>query len=72
MDKLEITEQAERIGTFDTSIEPDQDCCKLFVPAHPSTRTSLDHIHKVERGLDIDTLVKQGLDKTELAEFSFP
>ena len=72
MDKLEITEQAQRIGTFDTSIEPDQDCCKLFVPAHPSTRTSLDHIRKVERGLDIDTLVKQGLDKTELAEFTYP
>ncbi|OGW91523.1 MAG: tRNA 4-thiouridine(8) synthase ThiI [Nitrospirae bacterium RIFCSPLOWO2_12_FULL_63_8] len=72
MDKLEITEQAQQIGTFETSIEPDQDCCKLFVPAHPSTRTSLDHIRKVERGLDIDTLVKQGLDKTELAEFTYP
>jgi thiamine biosynthesis protein ThiI len=72
MDKLEITEVAQRIGTFDTSIEPDQDCCKLFVPPHPSTRTSLDQIRKVERGLDIDTLVKQGLDKTDLAEFSYP
>ncbi|OGW67004.1 MAG: tRNA 4-thiouridine(8) synthase ThiI [Nitrospirae bacterium RIFCSPLOWO2_02_FULL_62_14] len=72
MDKLEITEQAQQIGTFETSIEPDQDCCKLFVPAHPSTRTSLDYIRKVERGLDIDTLVKQGLDKTELAEFTYP
>jgi tRNA uracil 4-sulfurtransferase len=72
MDKLEITGQAQKIGTFETSIEPDQDCCKLFVPAHPSTKTSLDHIRKVERGLDIDTLVKQGLDKTELAEFAYP
>ena len=72
MDKLEITEQAQRIGTFDTSIEPDQDCCKLFVPPHPSTRTSLDQICKVERSLEIDALVKQGLDKTELAEFSYP
>ena len=72
MDKLEITEQAQRIGTFETSIEPDQDCCKLFVPAHPSTRTSLDPIRKVERSLEIDALVKQGLDKTELAEFTYP
>ncbi len=72
MDKLEITEQAQRIGTFETSIEPDQDCCKLFVPAHPSTRTGLDPIRKVERSLEIDALVKQGLDKTQLAEFSFP
>jgi thiamine biosynthesis protein ThiI len=72
MDKLEITDLAQRIGTFETSIEPDQDCCKLFVPPHPSTRTSLDYIRKVERGLEIDALVKQGLEKTELAEFSYP
>lgn len=72
MDKLEITEQAQQIGTFETSIEPDQDCCKLFVPAHPSTRTGLDPIRKVERSLEIDALVKQGLDKTQLAEFAFP
>lgn len=72
MDKIEITEQAQRIGTFETSIEPDQDCCKLFVPPHPSTKTSLDHIRKVERGLEIDTLVKQGLERVELAEFTYP
>jgi thiamine biosynthesis protein ThiI len=72
MDKIEITEQAQRIGTFETSIEPDQDCCKLFVPPHPSTKTSLDHIRKVERGLEIDTLVKQGIEKVELAEFVYP
>ncbi|TAJ25344.1 MAG: tRNA 4-thiouridine(8) synthase ThiI, partial [Nitrospirae bacterium] len=72
MDKIEITGEAEKIGTFETSIEPDQDCCKLFVPPHPSTKTHLDHIKKVERGLDIDALVKQGLEKAELAEFTFP
>ncbi len=72
MDKSEITEQAQRIGTFEISIEPDQDCCSLFVPPHPSTRTSLDHIRKVERGLEIDSLVKQGLDRVELAEFAYP
>jgi thiamine biosynthesis protein ThiI len=72
MDKLEITEQAQRIGTFDTSIEPDQDCCTLFVPRHPSTRTSLDHVHRIERELAIDAMVKQGVERAELAEFSFP
>ncbi|MBI5777696.1 MAG: tRNA 4-thiouridine(8) synthase ThiI [Nitrospirae bacterium] len=72
MDKIEITDQAQRIGTFETSIEPDQDCCKLFVPPHPSTKTSLDHIRKVERGIEIDMLVKQGLERTELAEFVYP
>lgn len=72
MDKLEITEQARRLGTFETSIEPDQDCCKLFVPQHPSTKTSLDLIRKAERGLEIAAMVKQGLERAELAEFSFP
>lgn len=72
MDKIEIIEQAERIGTFTTSIEPDQDCCSLFTPAHPSTKTRIDDIRRVERSFDIGALVKQGLDKVELSEFTFP
>jgi tRNA uracil 4-sulfurtransferase len=72
MDKVEITEQAQRIGTFETSIEPDQDCCRLFVPPHPSTRTDIDHIRKIERGFDLIALIKQGLDATELVELTFP
>ncbi len=72
MDKVEITAQAQDIGTFETSIEPDQDCCKLFVPAHPSTKTRLDTIRKIERSFDTGLLVKQGLDKAERSEFTFP
>jgi thiamine biosynthesis protein ThiI len=72
MDKIEITQQAERIGTFDTSIEPDQDCCRLFVPPHPVTRADLDHVRRIERAFDLGTMVKQGIEKAELAEFHFP
>ncbi|HEY6973694.1 MAG TPA: tRNA uracil 4-sulfurtransferase ThiI [Nitrospiraceae bacterium] len=72
MDKVEITDQAQRIGTFSISIEPDQDCCSLFTPAHPSTKTRLDDIRKIERVFDIGALVKQGLDKAELSEFTYP
>jgi thiamine biosynthesis protein ThiI len=72
MDKAEITDQAQRIGTFSTSIEPDQDCCSLFVPAHPSTKTRIEDIRKIERVLDIAGLVKQGLEKAESFEFTFP
>ncbi|MEW6542263.1 MAG: tRNA uracil 4-sulfurtransferase ThiI [Nitrospirota bacterium] len=72
MDKAEITEQAQRIGTFETSIEPDQDCCRLFVPPHPATRATLDQIRKVERPFDLAGLVKQGLEQAEVAEFVFP
>jgi thiamine biosynthesis protein ThiI len=72
MDKIEITDQAERIGTFSTSIEPDQDCCSLFTPPHPSTKTRIDDIRKVERTFDIGALVKLGIEKAELSEFTFP
>lgn len=72
MDKSEITTEAQALGTFETSIEPDQDCCRLFVPPHPSTKTSLDHVRKVERHFDLIALVKQGLEQAELVEFTFP
>ena len=72
MDKLEITDEAKRIGTYETSIEPDEDCCKLFTPPHPSTKTRIEELRKVERALDIPHLVKQGLEKTEWSEFKFP
>ena len=72
MDKIEITQEAQAIGTFETSIEPDQDCCRLFVPPHPSTKTHLDHIRKIERHLEIGALTKQGLEAAESVDFSFP
>jgi thiamine biosynthesis protein ThiI len=72
MDKLEITDEARRLGTYDTSIEPDQDCCKLFTPPHPSTRTQIEDLRKIERALDITRLVKQGLEKAEMSTFTFP
>ncbi len=72
MDKTEITAEAQALGTFETSIEPDQDCCRLFVPPHPATKSSLDHVRKAERNLDIGALVKQGLDQAELVELTFP
>lgn len=72
MDKLEISDQAEQIGSFAISIEPDQDCCSLFTPPHPSTKTRLEDILRIEQIFDIDALVKQGLDKAELSQFTFP
>jgi thiamine biosynthesis protein ThiI len=72
MDKIEITDQAQRMGTFSISIEPDQDCCSLFSPPHPTTKTRLDDIRKIERTFDIGALVKQGLDKAESSDFIYP
>lgn len=72
MDKREIIDEARRLGTYETSIEPDQDCCKLFVPPHPSTKTRLDDVRKIERLIDISALVKRGVENAELTELSFP
>lgn len=69
MDKSEITTEAQAIGTFETSIEPDQDCCTLFVPPHPATRSRLEYIHSCERALDIPAMVSQGITGAELVEF---
>ena len=70
MDKLEIINEAQRIGTFDTSIEPDQDCCTLFVPRHPNTRCRLPDVEQAERSLPIQSMIQEGITSAELAEFS--
>lgn len=57
MDKIEITEKAERYGTFKTSILPYEDCCTVFVPKHPVTRPALSGVEKAEAGIDIDAMV---------------
>jgi tRNA uracil 4-sulfurtransferase len=64
-DKSEITVEAERIGTFETSIIPDQDCCTLFVPRHPATRAHLDEVVALEERLDVAALVAQAVAGTE-------
>ena len=48
MDKNEIIIEARRLGTFETSILPDQDCCSLFVPAHPETRARIEQVEEAE------------------------
>jgi thiamine biosynthesis protein ThiI len=72
MDKLEITAQAQRLGTFETSIEPDADCCTLFVPRHPSTRVGAEEIRAVESRLDLPRLVAMGCDGAQVETFEFP
>jgi len=72
MDKLEITEQARALGTFETSIEPDADCCTLFVPKHPVTRMSREEAAVAEGKLDIPALVSAGVEGTAEEIFEFP
>jgi thiamine biosynthesis protein ThiI len=72
MDKLEITTQAQRLGTFEISIEPDADCCTLFTPKHPTTRASAVEVAAAEARLDLDRLVATGADGATLEVFGFP
>ena len=64
-DKAEIIEKAQRIGTFDVSTRPHQDCCSLFVPKHPATRASLAELADAESDLDIAALVETALNNLE-------
>jgi thiamine biosynthesis protein ThiI len=56
-DKREIIELAARIGTYDTSVLPFEDCCTVFTPRRPSTRPKLHRILDAERALDADALI---------------
>lgn len=62
MDKEEIVQVSRRIGTYDTSIEPYEDCCTVFTPRHPKTRPELDKVLAEEKKLDFEALVKEALD----------
>ncbi len=69
--KDEIIEIAQQIGTYLISIQPDQDCCRLFTPPHPSVRARLEDIRRAEAKLDIDGLVKLGVEGVTIREFRF-
>jgi len=64
-DKEEIMQLARKIGTFETSILPHEDCCTLFTPKHPETKARTDLIEKSESQLDIEKLIKDALEKIE-------
>jgi tRNA uracil 4-sulfurtransferase len=72
MDKDEITAEAERIGTFPISIIPDQDCCTLFTPRHPSTRVRHDEISEAENVLPVAEMVSSALAGVVIEDVRFP
>ena len=67
--KEEIITQARAIGTYETSIEPYEDCCTVFVPKHPETRADLDRVHALERKMDLQPLIEAALEATEMKPF---
>jgi len=69
MDKVEIMEAARKIGTYETSIEPYQDCCVLFVSQHPKTRPTLAQAESAEANLDVPALVSMALEGINTKSF---
>ena len=65
MDKEEIVRLARRIGTFDTSILPYEDCCTVFTPKHPKTKPKVHEVAALESVLDIEGLVEEALSGIE-------
>jgi thiamine biosynthesis protein ThiI len=71
-DKEEITREAIDIGTYATSIIPDQDCCTLFTPRYPATRASLDAVSRAEAALDLEAHVAEALSGIAIEDRRFP
>ncbi len=65
MDKQEIILISRKIGTFDTSIQPYEDCCTVFTPRHPKTHPHLDEVLEYEKALDIDGLMERAMANVE-------
>ena len=72
MDKQEITEAAQALGTFGISTLPDQDCCQLFVPRSPAVAARLGALRDAERSLDVARLVQAAVSATEERRFEYP
>ena len=69
MDKEEITLEAQRIGTYETSILPYEDCCVLFSPKHPVLRASVDEAKKIFDAMQIDSILQKSYDEHVVKNF---
>jgi thiamine biosynthesis protein ThiI len=72
MDKEEIVHQAQAIGTYEISIQPDQDCCQLFTPKHPATKSTTEELSAAEARLNIPVLVGMAKQRAEEVRYTFP
>lgn len=71
MDKTEIIDIAQKIGTFETSILPEEDCCTVFSPKKPVTKPKLDKIEKSESELDVEGLIEEAINNIEVEDIEF-
>ena len=70
MDKLEIIEIAEKIDTFNISIQPFEDCCTIFAPDRPKTNPKIKNVEQYEARLDVDGLVERAVSGIIVTEIT--
>lgn len=68
MDKVEIVDQARKIGTYEISIRPHEDCCSFMVPKHPKTSSNVEDLKRLESDLEIDAWVAKGVEEGKIYE----
>ena len=68
MDKLEIIDLANKIGTYETSILPYEDCCTIFTPKNPVTKPTIKKCEKLESRFDFEALLEEALEKAETVD----
>lgn len=68
MDKVDIMDKAREIGTYETSIQPYEDCCTVFLPKHPATKPKLDRILQSESKLDCEKLIADAVAAKEIID----
>ncbi len=71
MDKIEITDISRKIGTYETSILPYEDCCTVFSPKHPRTRPTIEEVLDAESGFDFDKMLDEAVENTEVKRFRY-
>ena len=65
MDKEEIVQISRKIGTFETSIQPYEDCCTVFTPKHPTTKPTLEKIMESQSKIDMEYWVEKAVAETD-------
>lgn len=71
MDKDEIITIARKIGTFETSIQPYEDCCTVFTPKHPRTRPVLKYVRRSQDALNCASLIQNALENVKTVKIDY-
>lgn len=71
MDKSEIIDISRKIGTFETSIQPYEDCCTVFTPKHPRTRPVLKYVIEAEESANFDELIDEAIENVRITKIGF-